>query len=83
MTQQTFRRWDVQVRGGRSAQDYSPSATSTARRDYVDRVGAGIGFSLAKQVCLSVDVTSVNRRSELPLGNYRGLTSGFSVTHGS
>jgi hypothetical protein len=73
----------MQVSGGRAAQDYSPSATFTARRDYVDRVGGGIGFSLAKQLRLSVDVTSVNRRSELAIGNYRGLTTGFSVTHGS
>jgi hypothetical protein len=82
LTQQTFGHMDLQLTGGRAMQDYSPSATFAARQDYTDRVGGGIGYSMAKQMRLSLDVTSVNRRSQLPSLNYNGIKCGFSVTYG-
>jgi hypothetical protein len=82
VTQRTFGNWDLQGAGGRALQDYSPSNTFALRRDYLDRIGGGIGYSFAKQVRLSLDVAVVNRRSQLPSNRYQGVTSGFSMIYG-
>ena len=82
VTQRLFGRWDMQVSGNRIRQDYLATALLAARTDLSDRIGASLGYALARQVRASFDLNSVNRRSDLQPRDYRGVVGGFSMTYG-
>ena len=82
VTQRLFGRWDVQLSGSRVRQDYLASTAAAARTDLSDRIGGSLGYALARQVRASLDVSSVNRRSDLQPRDYRGVVGGFSMTYG-
>jgi hypothetical protein len=82
ITQRVFGRWDLQLNGGRAEQDYLAVAGTGARTDRVDRIGGGVGFALARQVRAGLDITSVNRLSEMPGRDYSGVLGGLSLTYG-
>jgi hypothetical protein len=82
VTQRLFGRWDMQVSGNRVRQDYLATSLVAARTDFSDRIGASLGYALAPQVRASLDINSVNRRSDLQPRDYRGVVGGFSMTYG-
>lgn len=81
-TQRVFGRWDLQVRGGRSRENYLSVGGAADRTGFTDRIGGSLGYSIANQVRLGMDIASVKRTSELPGQRYRGVASGISVTYG-
>ena len=82
ITQRIFGRWDLQVSGGRAEHDYSSALAGAERRDRLDRMGGGIGYTLARQLRAGFDVLSVKRTSQIAAQSYSGIVGGFSFTYG-
>lgn len=82
VTQRLIGRWDLQVTGGRTQQDYSATTVMNGRRDRLDRVGGGIGFTMANQLRASIDISTFKRISGVPGRDYSGALGGFSLTYG-
>lgn len=82
VTQRLVGRWDMQLSGNRIEQHYLATTLLAARTDSSDRVGASLGYALARQVRASLDINSVTRRSDLQRRDYRGVVGGFSMTYG-
>lgn len=84
LTQALVGRWDVQVHGGRDRLAYRAAAVGPGaggRLDRVDRAGGGIGYQVAPQFRVGIDVESFYRSSELPGRNYRGLRAGLVASY--
>jgi hypothetical protein len=82
LTQRVFRRWDVQLTGARTRENYLAVAGTRAPTASTERFGGSIGYAIADQVRAGLGITSVTRTSEIPLRDYRGLAGGLSVTYG-
>lgn len=83
LTQRIIGRWDAQIAGGRDRLSYHAIDARDARRDYIGRVGGGIGYTMGDQVRASFDVQSFYRSSDSPGREYGGIRAGLSVTYGS
>lgn len=85
LTQRLIGQWDIQLSGGRDGLAYQaldPLDPAATRRDRVDRVGGGIGYTFGDDMRLGFDVNSIQRQSERPGRAYKTLRAGLSVSYG-
>jgi hypothetical protein len=85
LTQRVIGQWDIQLSGGRDRLAYralDPLDLAATRRDRVDRVGGGIGYTFGDDMRLGFDVNSIQRQSERPGRAYKTLRAGLSVSYG-
>jgi hypothetical protein len=82
LTQRVFGPWDVQASGGRDRLSYQSRNAASVRRDFIGRVGGGIGYALGDQVRAGFDVISFYRSSDLPGREYGGVRAGLSIMYG-
>lgn len=84
LTQRLIGRWDAQVSVGRDRLAYEALAEfiDRQRTDFVNRIGGGIGYTPNQRMRIGFDVTSYDRKSDLPDRGYRGTRGGMSVTYG-
>lgn len=82
ITQRIFGRWDIQLAGGRSHQDFHSALGNPPRTDFTDHVGGSIGYAMANELRASFNISSVTRNSQLPGRDYSSVVGGFSVSYG-
>lgn len=79
LTQVVTGSWDVQLHGGHDGLQYRSAVTRNGdgRIDRIERLGGGIGYQLAPELRVGIDVESFRRRSEVPGRGYRGVRAGL------
>jgi len=86
VTPQLTLRWDVRARLGAQRFAYRAAVwLPSSLPDRVDRVGMlgwGVGYRLAPDVRLGIDIDREHRRSAIRLREYQGFRTGLSVTYG-
>ena len=86
VTPQLTPRWDARARWGNHRLAYRATVGAPGvPQDRVDRfkvLGAGIGYLLARDMRLGVDVNRERRQSPVQRRAYEGFRTGISVTYG-
>jgi hypothetical protein len=86
IAQQIFGPFDVEVRGEIAHLDYRDRFGAIVavpdRTDRVNTVGAGVGYHMARDLRLSINVDQNNRESQVIDHQYERLLVGVALTYG-
>jgi hypothetical protein len=86
IAQQIFGPFDVEVRGQIAHLDYRDRFGAIVavpdRTDRVNTVGAGVGYHMARDLRLSINVDQNNRESQVIDHQYERLLVGVALTYG-
>lgn len=80
-TQRVIGQWDVKFTGGRDWLDYRSSDPTNTRRDFIRRIGAGIGYDVGDDLRIGFDMLWQTRQSPRSEHDYRSFKSGVSLTY--